>query len=324
MSEIRATLPSKRTGVKHATRWIHGVLLALLSIAHLSGQQPPLFYCPMHPEVTASAPDKCVRCGMALVPGDPYDLREYRLEVDMRPAAPKAGEPVELRFRVRHPSTLALVDNFAVVHDRPFHLFVLSQDLDHYDHVHPERQQDGTYAVRVTLPKAGYYRLYADFLPIGGSPQVISRVITTAGFEGDLAASQARLVADTALSKTAGGMNVSLALPSSGLVAGREETLRYEIHDAKSGAPVTDLEPYLGAFGHTLVMSADTLHYVHAHPVEVLHDTTGPNAPKGGPLLTFKALFPKAGRYRLWTQTQRRGEIATVQFTVDVSSPARR
>ncbi|MGH9203725.1 MAG: hypothetical protein ACRD2A_21065, partial [Vicinamibacterales bacterium] len=92
-----------------------------------------------------------------------------------------------------------------------------------------------------------------------------------------------------------------------------------------TGAPVTDVEPYLGAFGHTLVMSADTLHYVHAHPVELLPEAASSGVPaKGGPVLTFKAMVPKPGRYRLWTQIKRKGTVSTVQFTVEVASPAAR
>lgn len=284
--------------------------------------QPVLYYCPMHPDVTSTSPSTCVRCAMTLVPGDPYDLREYLLDVDMIPPAPRPGQPLRLRFTVRHPTTNALVDNFALVHDKPYHLFVISQDMESYDHVHPEKQPDGAYAIEITLPRPGYYRLFSDFLPIGGAAQVISYAVATAGFDGDLVSSQARLVPDATLRKVAGDIAVTLTLPAGGLVAGREETLRYQLQDARTGQPVTDVEPYLGAFGHTLVMSADTLQYVHAHPVELLPDARVTTAPAAGPTLTFKALLPAPGRYRAWTQIKRRGAVTTAAFTVQVASPA--
>lgn len=304
------------------TVWLTGALLALTAPAMLG--QAALFYCPMHPEVTAAAGGTCVRCAMALVPGDPYDMREYRLEVETTPRAPKAGEPVRLRMTVKHPSTRALVQGFATVHEKPYHLFVISHDMESYDHVHPEEQSDGTWAVEVTLPKAGDYRLFSDFLPLGGAPQVIARNITTAGFAGDLMSSHASLVPDRNLRKTVDGMAVTLTLPDEGLVAGREEPLRYRLEDAGTGAPLTDLEPYLGAFGHALVMSEDTLNYVHAHPVELLPHTGADEVPPGGPTLTFKALLPKPGSYRVWTQIKRRGQVSTVPFTISVGSPATR
>jgi hypothetical protein len=105
-------------------------------------------------------------------------------------------------------------------------------------------------------------------------------------------------------------------------VAGRDETLHYHVVDAKTGRPVTDLEPYLAAFGHTLVLSEDTLEYIHAHPVEQLPENIDTAA--GGPDLTFKALLPKPGRYRLWTQLKRDNVVTTARFTVTAASPVDR
>lgn len=301
-----------------------GSAIVTLSMTVALAQQAALFYCPMHPDITSATPASCVRCAMALVPGDPYDLREYLLDVEMTPRAPRAGAPVRLRFTVRHPSTRVLVRDFATVHEKPYHLFVISRDLGSYEHVHPEEQPDGSYVVDVTLPRPGDYRLFSDFLPLGGAPQVISRVITTAGFAGDLVASHAPLAVDTTVRRTVGDVAVTLTLPEGGLVAGREETLWYQLEDARTGAPITDLEPYLGAFGHALVMSGDTMHYVHAHPTELLPHVGANEVPPGGPSLTFKALLPKPGPYRIWTQIKRHGEVSTVPFTVHVDSPTRR
>lgn len=289
------------------------------------GTQPTLYYCPMHPDVTSPTAGKCIRCGMTLVAGDPFDLREYLLEVRSVPPAPQPGRPFRLHFTVRDPSTRDVVNTFALVHEKPYHLFVISQDMQSYQHIHPEQQTDGAYSIDLTLPKAGYYRIFSDFLPIGGAPQVIPRVIVTAGYPGDLASSQARLLPDTVMWKSVDDLTVTLDLPSTGLVAGREETLRYHLEDTRTGMAVNDVEPYLGAFGHTLVMSADTLQIVHAHPVELLPETSaGSLQAAGGPDITFKAILPKAGRYRLWTQIKRRGVVSTTQFTVDVASPAGR
>jgi len=108
-------------------------------------------------------------------------------------------------------------------------------------------------------------------------------------------------------------------LPESPLVAGREEAFAFELTDLETSAPVRDLEPYLAAWGHTLLISQDTQSVVHAHPVELVPD--GDPAVRGGPVITFKALFPKAGHYRLWTQLKRKGEVVTARFTISVGSP---
>lgn len=275
------------------------------------------YACPMHPDVVSREPGVCPRCRMPLAPADPFDAREYLVEIEAQPSAPTPGVPTRLRLTVREPATRAVVRDFVEVHEKRYHLFVIGQDLESYDHLHPVQQADGSYIVDVTLSRAGYYRLYSDFLPLGGTPQVVPGLLVTAGFAGDLAAALPHLVPDTA-PRTIAGMRVSLSLPPGGLAAGREEKLHYHVVDARSGAGVTDLEPYLAAFGHTLILSEDTLHYVHAHPIELLPD--GPGPIRGGPDLTFKALLPRPGRYRLWTQVKRRGVVSTVAFTMDVKS----
>jgi predicted acyltransferase len=89
--------------------------------------------------------------------------------------------------------------------------------------------------------------------------------------------------------------------------------------DEKTGEPVKDLQRYLGAFGHAMMLSEDMTEHVHAHPEEQLEGTT--ITAGGGPDLIFHALFPKPGHYRMWVQFQRNGVLSTVPFTVRVLRP---
>jgi hypothetical protein len=276
--------------------------------------------CPMHPDVRSNDPGTCPICGMALVPADPLAAREYDVEIDVGDRGAVAGQPFRLAIAVRDPDTHAIVREFTEVHEKLFHMFVISQDLTHYDHVHPEQQADGTWALDVTLPRPGYYKIYSDFLPAGGTPQVIARPLVTRGFDGDLASSSASLVPDGSLRGTAGRMSVALQLPPTGLVAGRQETFVYTITDLATGEAVNDIQPYLGAWGHSVIMSEDTVNLVHAHPAETL--PAPDEEAGGGPTLTFKALLPKPGTYRIWTQLKRDDVVSTVAFTVAVASPA--
>lgn len=291
------------------------------NIRTVFGQAVPqavVYFCPMHPHVRMHGPGACPLCRMALVPSDPLDVREYGLDMTTVPPSPPAGRPFQLRLIVRDLDTSAVVREFAVVHEKLYHLFVVSQDLEHYAHLHPEQENDGSFVLDLALPRAGYYKVYSDFLPAGGTPQVFGQVLVTTGFSGDLASSAARLVPDRVLKKTIAGMSVELQLPADGLIAGRTETFIYRMTDARTGAPVTDLEPYLGAWGHSLALSDDTVSVVHAHPTELLPETGA--ATGGGPVLTFKGLLPKAGGYRIWTQLKRGGTVFTVPFTVAVAS----
>src|SRR5215208_2207150 len=104
---------------------------------------------------------------MVLVPIDPLEVRDYTLEIETAPSPFVAGCPFRLRLVVRDPDTKEITKTFATVHEKIFHLFVLSLDLDHYEHVHPQQQPDGSFTIDLTVPREGFYKLYADFLPDG-------------------------------------------------------------------------------------------------------------------------------------------------------------
>jgi len=274
------------------------------------------WFCPMHPDVTSSDPGKCKKCGMALIAGDPFDTRDYVLDFATSPTAVKAGVPFRMIFNVRHPGTGKEVKGLEVVHDKRYHLFVISQDMSFFQHLHPETQTDGSWTIDVMLPHAGYYRVLSDFLPTGGSPQFLGRTLVTSDFDGDLSSQAARLEPDEILRKTVGTITAEVTLDPPRLIAGRYGHVGFTLTDATTGEPITDLQPYLGAFGHTLLLSEDLLDYVHSHPTE------GPESDiskgLGGPRVTFEGYMPRPGRYRAWTQFLRKGELTTVSLTFRV------
>jgi hypothetical protein len=272
----------------------------------------------MHPDVIQKEPGTCSRCGMKLVAGDPWNEREYALELETTPAVAKPGDTVTFRIAVRDPDTREPVKDFSVVHDRQFHLFVISQDLEDFAHIHPAQDAHGVWTIEHKLSRPGFYRIYCDFLPVGGTPQVLARTIATAGVERDLSAAIPKLAVDRTLSREVDGTAVELQVqPLGDVVAGRTIKLQYQL--ASKGSPVTDLEPYLAAWGHALVLSEDALEVVHAHPIEYL--PTNVTDPRGGPTITFDATFPKPGRYRVWMQFKRRDVVSTVPFTVEAVPP---
>jgi hypothetical protein len=85
----------------------------------------------------------------------------------------------------------------------------------------------------------------------------------------------------------------------------------FTLSDA-DGRPISDLEPFLGAWGHMFIVSADLADAVHSHPITPLTDP-------GGPRIVFRQRFPRAGTYRVWVQFQRGGQVATLPFTVAVA-----
>jgi hypothetical protein len=139
--------------------------------------------------------------------------------------------------------------------------------------------------------------------------------LVTAGFDGDIASTVPALTADKWI-KTANGVTVELQIEPSKLIAHEEVDVPIHFTDEKTGQPVKDLQRYLGAFGHAMMLNDDMTEHVHAHPEEMLEGTNVTSG--GGPDLVFHALFPRPGHYRIWLQFLRNDVLSTVPFTVRV------
>ena len=314
---------------------IGSLLLLLLLAVFSTPSQPPeqeiAWVCPMHLDYTREVSGQCPRCGMALVKAAPFDVRDYDLDFRTVPAVVRAGQKASLRFKIAHPGTGEVVKKFEVVHEKQYHLFLISQDMEYFQHIHPEEQADGSWTIDATFPKPGYYKVLSDFMPSGGSSQFIARPLVTVGYAGDLASNSAHLVPDTKMTKTEEDLTATLAYDPEVCLVGLYCHLNYTLTDAATGRPVTDLQTYLGAFGHTLIMSEDMVDYVHSHPLDILarpDDDGGPpqflippgadlEALRGGPTVTFEGLMPKPGKYRAWTQFRRHDKIHTFAFTFE-------
>jgi hypothetical protein len=274
------------------------------------------YICPMHPNEVKAEPGTCSICGMKLVPGDPMATADYRLGVVTEPRAVKAGQKTKFRFTVTHPLTGEKVQQFADVHDKLFHLFIVSRDMTLFNHEHPVFEKDGSFTIEHTLPKAGHYMLFSDFMPLGGGPQLIATPVVTAGYEGDIASDAPNLVPETSWVKSMDGVRVDLQIEPAKLISGDEVDVPIRFTDEATDQPVKNLQRYLGAFGHAMMLSEDMMEHVHAHPEEMLEGTTITEG--GGPDLVFHALFPKPGHYRIWLQFLRNNRLSTVPFTVRV------
>lgn len=251
----------------------------------------------MDKDIRSAGPGKCPRCGMKLVVGVP-DPAEYLMDLTLTPRAPKAAEPVDLAFKIRDPKTGAAVTRFETVHEKLFHLFVVSQDLEYFIHDHPVQSSAGAFHYPAKLPAPGMYRLLGDYYPTGGTPQLTAKTIFVAGG----ASHPAELKADRSPKHTE-NLDVELVTDPPTPIAGLKTLLFFRVK------PAEDLELYLGAWGHMLAASDDLIDMIHTHPF--LAD--------GGPQIQFNVIFPRARTYRLWVQFQRKGVVNTAVFTVPVS-----
>ncbi len=275
------------------------------------------YTCVMHRDVHVAQEGPCPKCGMQLIPVNPSVREEYKLSLATQPLKPRPGDNLQLRLSIKHPHTKALVKKYVLNHEKLFHLFIVSQDLEEYQHIHPQIAANGTFSISTVLPRAGLYKLHADFFPVGGLPQVIHRDLRVPGHHQSNAAVPV-LTPDTSLVKTLDGMRIILDVGSDPLTAGQLVSLKYRLVEAQSGEPIRDLEPYLGAWGHTLILNPDQSEYLHSHPTEMLANNVDGARLRSGPEVNFKTIFPSSGPYRIWTQFQRAGKVTTVSYTVNV------
>jgi hypothetical protein len=272
---------------------------AKLPTAPIAPVAPQDYVCPMDKDVRSDKPGFCPRCGMKLVLGIPDDV-EYPMELTVHPAVFRAGEKVRLKFRIVNPRTGKTVDHYEIVHERLFHMFLVSEDLQYFVHDHPVFQPDGTFLYDETFPKPGMYRVAGDFYPTGGTPQLIAKTVIVPGGEVSLASPS--LKPELGVSHCA-NMDVELVTEPPQPIAGMKTLLFFHIN------PGDGIEKYIGAWGHMLVASDDLIDLIHDHPFIA----------DGGPKMQFNIIFPRSHTYRIWVQFQRKGVVNTASFTVPVS-----
>ncbi|MFJ6101267.1 hypothetical protein ACIQHY_09730 [Streptomyces sp. NPDC092359] len=206
-----------------------------------------------------------------------------------------AGKSV-LKFSVKDAGGKK-VTAFTTEHGKELHFIVASRDLTTFRHLHPVKAADGTWTTPVDLPAAGGYKAFADFKPAAPGAKGIT-LGADLSVPGGYAPKPLPAVAPTA---TVDGYQVRLG---GTLDPGKAGELRLTV--TKGGKPVTDLEPYLGAYGHLVALRDGDLAYLHVHPNE-----GGP-----GPDVSFTATPPSAGTYRLFLDFQHEGKVRTAAFTV--------
>ena len=282
-------------------------VLGTIAFAQEKQEKPVEFLCPMDADVRQLKPGKCPRCGMKLVAGLP-DPIEYPVAVTMEPAQPKPGQKVRLRFSVSDPKTAKPVTEFELIHERVLHLFLISEDLQHFAHEHPEAVGPGVFEIDWTFVRGGMWRVLLDFYPTHATPQLISRTILLGGS----ALRVPELHSDSGQLRKGANIEVSLRMDPEIPLAGEKTLLQYRI------VPREEFEPFLGAMGHMLVASADLIDLMHTHPFLVDGGLAAP--PADAKQVQFNVIFPRPGMYRVWAQFQRAGVVNTIPFNVEVKN----
>lgn len=208
----------------------------------------------------------------------------------------------ELRFRIDGHDGEPVTDYVEEL-TKELHLYVVNDDLTVFRHLHPTRDEDGTWTAPFDVPDAGGYRVVTEFVAVdeggNGDHVVLGRPLALPpGDPGDTAAE------DRA---------VSVAV-SEAPTAGPDGELRLVVRDAE-GRPV-ELGTYLGAYSHVTGFHRETGAMVHLHPL------AAPEATEAGSELTFHAEIDDPGDYRLFAQVRVDGFLHTVPVELTVERSA--
>ncbi|MGW1608199.1 hypothetical protein ACWCQZ_02105 [Streptomyces sp. NPDC002285] len=260
-----------------------------------------------HSEASA-APEGDGHGGHETKPAGGLQISEGGYTLDLRTPGVTAGKRSDLSFVIRDDDGRA-VTAYRREHDKELHLIVASRDLGTYRHLHPTRAADGTWSIPVELPRAGGYRVFADFTPAKKDAENLT-------LGADLAAAGPYEPQQLPTPNTTAKVHGYEVRLDGVLRPGKERELKLKV--SRGGRPVTNLQPYLGAYGHLVALRSGDLAYLHVHP----NGEPGDGRTKPGPEISFTATAPSSGTYRLFLDFKHEGEVHTAEFTVRAGATA--
>jgi len=238
-------------------------------------------------------------------------VSEHGYTLDLDSTIIEAGR-TSVKFRVTGPNGQPVTD-YEPTHDKELHFIAVRRDMSGFQHVHPTLartgEEAGTWTTDLNLTPSAW-RVFADFRPTEhGETMTLGRDISVPGNY------QPEPLPPVSQTAEVDGYTVTL---TGQLVPGESSELTLTVR--RDGRPVTDLQPYLAAYGHLVALRSGDLAYLHVHP----EGEPGDGITEAGPDITFFATAPTAGPYRLYLDFKHDGVVRTAAFTAQAttSTPA--
>lgn len=298
------------------------VIVSFISVtSYLSfapaGLSPSLGIHAEHQRLAEQALTGSTTTANSKIPGLNGD-RNKRYTVQLLTTDTKDPLTKDLTFSVNDASNGEPTSVFQIINEKISHLIIVNSSLDYFEHIHPE-QKGNTFTITAKFPKNNTYRAYIDFQPLGAIEQQFAFTLPVGSSPDNKPATQP---IDSTLTKTFD--NYSVTINSSAPLTAKELSLGkisliFNIKSAKDNQPITDLKPYLGSFGHLVMINQKTYEYYHVHPASLTVPAPDQN---GGPNVEFLPIGIygpiKPGTYRIFGQFNHNGNILVADFTIEV------
>ncbi len=241
---------------------------------------------------------------VGLQPGQAYQLR----------LAPAPGVPLALG--VPGWLDIRLTDwrgvppgQLQILHEKPAHVFIVNQDLSEFQHVHPDVLQPGLLRVPVQFNSPGQHKLFLQFKTPEHGEQTLSQAFQLGTATSNVPVQPMKpLIPDAYWPKQVGAYTFQVT----GLPTRQNPMSMFQVAVTQNGRPVSQIQPYLGAGAHGVMISQDGQAFVHTHPT-----SAAVNGFYQSPLM-FHARIDRPGLYKMWVQTRIDDQIHTVDWVFQV------
>lgn len=270
--------------------WILLIFAGMLTMTGCSTQSPP-------------QPEQASPMKQGMVMSNKIS-QAYDWKIAESTQAIPTNKPFKLSWQIKDKESGIPVRDFKIVHEKLSHLVIVSQDLAVFQHIHPELVGPGKMTVETSFPKEGEYIMFLQFEDDKGE-QTIRQEIQV----GSAKSSTAKLVPDADQPKLLDGYTFKLtSYPTKA-----NEDAMPTVNIEKDGKPVSNIESYLGAGGHAVVIGENTESFLHVHPMtKPIRDNIYESP------ITFHTVIPAPGLYKMWVQFQIAGKLETINFTFKV------
>lgn len=258
-----------------------------------------VYTCPMHPDVSEKKRDKCPICGMDLVAFKKNETAEFEVKISSVPEFIEACKPAIFSFSITKNGENAQLD---IAHEMKIHLLLVNEELTWFDHIHPAGQPDGTYTVTETFPGGGKFLLFTDYKPTGASQRFYKQEIEV---KGAPLPNKEEVV--TKFVSTVDGYIVTL-WNGHDIKINKSQALQFSVEKGGKELQENEIQNYLGAKAHIVVISKSDKNFLHIHSV---YNSRFP--------IYAETHINKIGIYRMWVQFQIDEKVHTADFTVNVA-----